>query len=281
MRHILRTAVVLFALGALPAALMPPASAATAAQAPPGYIRVFSDPIPIPPSQFDFGAQVFCPAGLVPLGGGVTFSGGFANDGERIESSIPLQTGWEGHYDNAGTRTTDHFVVEAICGQQPPGYTVAFRSVDNPPQTRSIAIAHCPTGTKLLSGGSGTTGDTIDVVLLSASPLDDDRYKAVMWNGSERDERLTAFAICAQRPPRYTIATASFTDNTPPPVTEIGGSQCPARTRIIGGGIHIADPRATVTLGGSDGEPNMQWLAEVVKDDADPVTVTIIAICAA
>lgn len=283
MRHTLRSAVavVVFALSAVPAALVMPASATTEANAPRGYVRVFSDPVPIPPSQFDFGAQVFCPEGLVPLGGGVTFSGGFANDGERIESSIPLPNGWEGHYDNSGTRPDDHFAVEAICAQQPPGYTVAFNTVANPGQTKNVATAHCPSGTKLLSGGSQTTGDTVDLVLLSASPLDNHRYRAVMWNGSDRDEQLTAFAVCSQRPPRYTIETASFTDDTAGPVTDIGGAQCAARTKIIGGGIRIAAPRPTVTLGGSVGEPDMQWLAEVVHDDADPVTVTITAICAA
>ena len=283
MRRVVRLVIALttFGVGTVVAAVAPPAAAAAAANAPPGYVRVFSDAVPIPPSQFDFGAQVFCPEGLVPLGGGFTFFGGFASDGERIESSIPLPTGWEGHYDNSGTRTGDHFAVEAICAQQPPGYTVAFKTVANPAHTKNVAIAHCPRGTKLLSGGSQTTGDTIDLVLLSASPMDEHRYKAVMWNGSERDEQLTAFAVCAQRPPRYTIVTAGFTDDTAGPVTDIGGAQCPARTRVIGGGIRIAAPRPTVTLGGSDGEPDMQWEAEVVHDDADPVTVTISAICAA
>jgi hypothetical protein len=37
----------------------------------------------------------------------------------------------------------------------------------------------------------------------------------------------------------------------------------------------------TVTLGSSVGEPDMQWLAEVLNIDPDPATVTIYAICAA
>lgn len=283
MRRTIRAvvAVIVFGIGAAPAAVVLPASATTAAQAPPGYVRVFSDPIPIPPSQFDFGAQVFCPDGLVPLGGGVVFSGGFASEGENIESSIPLPTGWEGHYHNSGTRQNDHFAVEAICAQPPPGYTVAFKTVANPAGDQNFAIAHCPSGTKLLSGGSQTTGDTVDLQLLSAWPMDDHRYKAVMLNASNRDEQLTAFAVCAQKPPRYTIVPASFTDEDGGPVTDVGGSQCPARTKIIGGGIHIHAARPTVTLGGSVGEPDMQWLAEVVNLDPGAVTVTIYAICAA
>jgi hypothetical protein len=282
MRRFVRFVMALLTFGtaASVALAAPLASAATPAKAPPGYVRVFTDPIPIPPSQFDFGAQVFCPDGLVPLGGGVVFSGGFASEGENIESSIPLPTGWEGHYHNSGTRQGDHFAVEAICAQQPPGYTVAFKTVANPAGTQNFAIAHCPGGTKLLSGGSQTTGDTIDLQLLSAWPMDNHRYKAVMLNASSRNEQLTAFAVCAQKPPRYTITTSSFTDEDGGPVTDVGGAQCPAHTKIIGGGIHVAAARPTVTLGGSVGEPDMQWLAEVVNLDPNAVTVTIYAICA-
>jgi hypothetical protein len=273
--------IVAFATGVVPAVLAVPASAAsTAAKAPPGYIRVFSDPVAIPPSRFNFGAQVLCPEGLVPLGGGVTFSGGFASEGEQIESSIPLQNGWEGHYQNSGSRTGDHFAAEAICGEQPPGYTVAFKTVPNPAGTQSFAIAHCPRGTKILSGGSQTTGDTVDLRLLSAWPMDDHRYKAVMRNGSDRNEQLTAFAVCAQKPPRYTLTSSSFTDMGGP-VTDVGGEQCPAHTKIVGGGIHVAAARPAVTLGASIGEPDMQWLAEVVNLDPNPATVTLYAICSA
>ena len=283
MRRVVRLVVALttFGVGTIGVANAPPADAAAAANAPPGYIRVFTDPIPIPPSQGDFGGRVFCPDGLVPWGGGVTFSGGFAGVGENIESSVPLPTGWEGRYNNSGTQLDDHFAVEAICAQQPPGYTVAFSTVDNPAGARNFATAHCPGGTKLLSGGAASTGDTVDLMQLSAWPVDDRRYRAAMWNGSGRDEQLTAFAVCAQKPARYTIVSASFTDDTAGPVTDVGGAQCPARTKIIGGGIHVKAARPTVTLGASVGEPDMQWLAEVVHDDPDPVTVTIYAICAA
>jgi hypothetical protein len=282
MRRFVRSVIALLTFGtaASVALAATPALGATQAKAPPGYVRVFTDPIPIPPSQFDFGAQVFCPDGLVPLGGGVVFSGGFASEGENIESSIPLPTGWEGHYHNSGTRQGDHFAVEAICAQQPPGYTMTFATKDNPAGSKSAAVAVCPAGTRLLSGGTLSTGDTVDLELLSAWPLSVHKFKSVMWNGSGRDEKVTSFAICAQRPPRYTITSSSFTD-TGGPVTDVGGAQCPAGTSIIGGGIHVTAARPTVTLGSSVGEPDMQWLAEVINMDPAPATVTIYAICAA
>jgi hypothetical protein len=283
MRRTLRAvvAIIVFGIGAAPAAVALPASAATtAAKAPPGYVRVFTDPIPIPPSQGDFGGQVLCPTGTVPWGGGTTFTGGIASEGENINSSNPLTTGWEGRFNNSGTRTDDHFAVEAICAQQPPGYTMTFATVDNLAGSQSAAVAVCPAGTRLLSGGTLSTGDTVDLELLSAWPLSVHKFKSVMWNGSGRDEKVTSFAICAQRPPRYTITNSTFTD-TGGPVTDVGGAQCPANTTIIGGGIHVTAARSTVTLGSSVGEPDMQWLAEVLNIDPDPATVTIYAICAA
>ena len=85
------------------------------------------------------------------------------------------------------------------------GYTTTFTTVDNPPGTQSAAIAVCPAGTRLLSGGTLSTADTVDVQLLSAWPLGPEQFKSVMWNASATDQRLTTFAICGHRPAGYTI----------------------------------------------------------------------------
>ena len=61
---------VMIGAGLVPVAAGPSASAATTATAPPGYHRVRSAPIPVPPGMFDAGGQVACPAGTVPWGGG-------------------------------------------------------------------------------------------------------------------------------------------------------------------------------------------------------------------
>ena len=109
-----------------------PAHATTVPTAPPGYHRVFSSPIPIPPSQLDHGGQVTCPTGTVPWGGGAGFTGGIAGSGENINTSAPTADGWRARYNNSSTRPNDAFAVEAICARKPLGYTVAFATVDNP-----------------------------------------------------------------------------------------------------------------------------------------------------
>ena len=266
--------------GLVPAAVAMNAFAASAATAPPGYQRVRSAPIPVPPGMFDSGGQVTCPMGTVPWGGGIGFTGGIAGLGDNINTSAPTGNGWRGRYNNSSTRTDDNFVVDAICAKKPLGYTTTFTTVDNPTGTKSAAIAVCPGGTRLLSGGTLSTADTVDVQLLSAWPLGPARFKSVMWNGSATDQQLTTFAICGHKPAGYTITSATGSD-TGGPDTLAGGAQCPAGTSILGGGIRVTSPRPTVTLGASLDEPETQWLSEVVNAAPDPATATIYAICAA
>jgi|SRR5215471_16256875 len=281
MRRAVKAVVTAVTIGAglVPAAAGPNASASTPT-APPGYQRLRSASIPVPPGMFDAGGQVACPAGTVPWGGGAGFTGGFAGAGDSINTSAPTGNGWEGRYNNSGTRLDDHFVVDAICAKQPAAYTTSFTTVDNPPGSKSAAIAVCPAGTRLLSGGTLSTADTTDVQLLSAWPLGPARFKSVMWNGSATDQQVTTFAVCGHRPASYTITSATGSD-TGGPDTLVGGAQCPAGTSILGGGIHVTSPRPAVTLGASLDEPATQWLSEVVNSAAAPATVTIYAICAA
>ena len=230
--------------------------------------------------MFDSGGEVACPAGTVPWGGGIGFTGGIPSAGENINTSAPTGNGWRGRYNNSGTQTGDNFAIDAICANQPTGYTTTFRTADNPAGAQSAVTAACPAGTRLLSGGTLSTADTVDVQLLSAWPLGPKRFKSVMFNGSATDQQLTTFAICGHRPAGYTITSATGTDEGGP-VDQTGGAQCPARTSIIGGGIHVHSPRPTVTLGLSLDEPATQWLSEVVNLAPEPATVTIYAICAA
>ena len=266
--------------GLVPAAAGPNASAASTPTAPPGYQRLRSAPIPVPPGMFDAGGQVACPAGTVPWGGGAGFTGGFPGAGDSINTSAPTGNGWEARYNNSSIRPDDHFAVDAICAKQPAGYTTTFTTVDNPAGAKSAAVAVCPAGTRLFSGGTLSTADTTDVQLLSAWPLGPARFKSVMWNGSATDQRLTTFAVCGHRPAGYAITSAIGSD-TGGPDTLARGAQCPAGTSILGGGVHVTSPRPAVTLGFSDDDSGPQWLSEVLNSAPQPATATTYAICAA
>lgn len=282
MRRAVRALLTAVAIGAgvVPAVAAASASAATMATAPPGYHQVISAPIPIPPGSFDSAGHATCPAGTVPWGGGTGFTGGVASAGENINTSEPTGNGWQARFNNSGTRPDDTFRVDAICAKQPAGYTTTFTTVDNPPGTQSAAIAVCPTGTRLLSGGTLSSADTVDVQLLSAFPLGPERFKSVMWNGSGTDQRLTTFAICGHRPAGYTITSASGAD-TGGPDTLIGQAQCPAGTSILGGGIHITGPRPAITVGASLDDSATSWLSETINLAPESAMATTYAICAA
>ena len=150
--------------GLVPATAATNAFAASGATAPPGYQRVRSAPIPIPPGMFDSGGEVACPAGTVPWGGGIGFTGGIPSVGENINTSAPTGNGWRGRYTNSGTQTSDNFAIDAICANQPAGYTTTFRTVDNPAGAQSAVTAACPAGTRLFSGGTLSTAEAISVV---------------------------------------------------------------------------------------------------------------------
>jgi hypothetical protein len=274
-------AAVTIGAGGMPAAGAATALAATTPTAPPSYQVVIGAATPVPPGMFDAGAQTVCPAGTVAWGGGTSFVGGLASPGESINTSAPGGAGWEGRYNNTNsTRTNDQFRVDAICARKPAGYTVKFATADNPPGTQSAAVAACPTTARLLSGGTLSTADTTDVQLLSAWPLDRHRFKSVMWNGSATDQRLTTFAICANRPPGYAITSTAHSDPGGP-ITDFFQAQCPAGTSVVGGGIHVTGPRPSVTVGGSLEEDAYVWDGEPVNSGPAPATVTTYAICAA
>ena len=281
MRPVVRTllAVVSIGVGLTPVAGATHALADTR-KAPPGYVMVDSAAIPIPPGQAGSGGSVSCPPGTVPWGGGAGFSG-IPSVGEDINSSAPTDVGWTARFNNRSSIMGDTFGLDAICANQPPGYSMRSKTVPNPAQTQSSAIATCPAGTVVLSGGALSSGVSINVELLSAWPQSMHSFKAVMWNGSVTDEELTTFAICGQKPARYSITPLTVTDQGGPDAIDLTGTACPMRTSVIGGGVHVHAPRPAVTLGASVDESNFIWSSDVINNAVDPATSTTYAICAA
>ncbi len=283
MRPAVRALLALVSVGTvlLPVAGATPALAAGASTAPPGWVEVDSGPIPIPPGQAGSGGSISCPPGTVPWGGGAfAFGGGMA--GEDINSSAPTDVGWTARYNNRTSRMGESFGLDAICANRPPGYTTRFKTVDNPAFTQSFAIATCPAGTAVLGGGALSSSVSINVELLSAWPQSIHKFKAVMWNGSVTDEQLTTFAVCAQKPLRYSITPATVTDLGGPQRRPHRAPQCPVRSTVIGGGVHVSSARPSVTLGESDVESSTRLgLSRSSTTRRTPRPSTTYAICAA
>jgi hypothetical protein len=271
-RLILLTAVAMAAL-ALAAPVL-------AANAPPGYQRLRSDLIPAPHGMFDTGAQISCPTGKVIWGGGVSFFNGFEAAGQTINTTAPLgTTGWRARYNNDTNRDIV-IVIDAICANKPRNYSIQFANAANPAHTQSNATAICPVNTVLLSGGVFSTSDVASVFMLQAFPLTERKYRAVMWNGSDRNEQMSSFAICGHRPAKYVITTQTGSDTGGPNSVLVGGSQCPTGTQVTGGGVKVVGPNPLVSPDSMLDEPSMQWQAGVFNSTPNPVTATWFAICA-
>jgi hypothetical protein len=102
-------------------------------------VVVDSGSIPIPPGQAGTGGSISCPPGTVPWGGAASFDGGIPSVREDINSTAPTDVGW----------------------------------------TQAFAIATCPSGTVVLSGGALSSSVSINVELLSAWPQSMHKFKTV------------------------------------------------------------------------------------------------------
>jgi hypothetical protein len=267
--------VVMPGVAALVAGTTPAVAVATA---PPGYHIVRTADITAPPSILDTSGQANCPAGTVPWGGGASFDNGFAARGTSLETTEPVTGGWRVRVNNA-SGTAQTFRVDVMCANKPKGYKVAFASADNPPHANTTAVASCPTGTVVLSGGAFSTSDTTANVLTSLGPVGQHRFTVSMANTSNVDQQVTAFAVCAAKPPKYTIVSQSETDMGPddPALTPV----CPTGTSILGGGIQIVIPNFDVAIAGSLDEDRHGWFGEAVNLRSGATALSSQAICGA
>ena len=253
------------------------AATAGAATAPPGYTIVRTGAIPAPPAPLIYGGQVLCPSGTVPLGGGAAFLGSI-DFGDSINASEPLVSGWTAHMGDGGSVPAS-FRVDAICATQPPGYTVQFAAADDPAGTQATAIAVCPIGTVLLSGGWSTSSDSAQAYVLSAWPRSRRKFKVQMWNGTAQDQQVHAFAVCSTKPPKYSIESASATTTGPADI--FGGASCPVGRSAVGGGFRIANPQPLFAIPRFLEEDELAWSADALVPTESQVTLTWYAICAA
>jgi hypothetical protein len=263
----------------LAAAAIGAVAAPTALAAPPSsYHRQFDTFVAPASSATAIEVGSTCPAGTVPWGGGVAYSGGFPGEGNAVNSSAPTGLGWRGRYANHSDRPND-VRASVICAARPAGYTISTATVDILAFAAVRATASCPVGTVVLSGGSYTSADSSLSWTLSAFPVDTHRFRAVQWNGSDHTGLFTAFAVCARKPAGYALVTSSGSVSGPGPSTNIGGAQCSGRRKLVGGGVKVANPAATAAIGTSYDSSDTQWVGDVVNSSTSPIAITRYAIC--
>jgi hypothetical protein len=252
---------------------------------PPRYLIIGSS-LTAPPSAFNTMGTASCPAGTATWGGGMFFEA-YQTPTSSINSSYWNDSspgGWTVHVNNTGTNS-DAVVISAICAKKPKKYQLVSTTVDDPSGAQTSGIATCPAKTVILSGGVGSTADQASVYLTSAYPTSTRTFQAYQNNGSSNDQPFTVYALCAAKPPGYTLTSASSTALA----GEQGGAaaDCPATTSVIGGGIGTGAPNAAVIPVASTPEPSEPAAGQpsgwetLNSNSLDvAVTVTAYAICA-
>ena len=140
-------------------------------------------------------ATATCPANTVVFGGGMSSTSTSAAT-HVLSSWAPKRTAFRAILWNA-TGDDQSMSVYAICGHQPPGYTIVRQTGTVPPSGIDFAGGVCPTGTSVLSGGfkvvAPNPGVRLDTSLEDGRSLWDIDFN----NAGTTSVQLTSSAICA------------------------------------------------------------------------------------
>ena len=150
------------------------------------------------PGGSDTLATTSCPAGSVVLGGGgytsepstsVSLNSSWPTSSKRIDS-------WDVYVNNRSV-LQEVIVAYAVCGKKPKGYRMVIgTTADNLTGQDTGAVTTCGAAVPI-SGGVYTTSADLNVNVHSTYPA------GIEWNsdennGSESDEMMTPFAVCAK-----------------------------------------------------------------------------------
>jgi hypothetical protein len=148
------------------------------------------------PSGFQTQATVTCPQGSAPLGGG-----GIASSGDtavNLNSSFPLKKGWRADVNNGGS-FDDTVTPYVVCGTKPKLYTqVVGTAVTNGAGSQTNAVASCPAGTSVMSGGALSSSSSTVVDLNSSIPSGSTAWSSYENNNTGTDTSLTPYAVCGK-----------------------------------------------------------------------------------
>ena len=210
--------------------------------------------------------EVICPGGRYPIGGGMTVNEPPGADGEGVYphsyERLGAQRGFhisEVLFDSNWSSTTPRDVtVQAICarGQIPQNPTPHKTVFILPGQTRS-AIARCPSGQKLITGGFQRTNFASDGgnYVTESRAVGSNAWKvtggAYIGSGTTGGGELTAIAYCAQSKKRILTEVSS----RPTAIAMgTGGTattpKCPGRLRLTTTGFAL-DSRSAFYAGSS------------------------------
>jgi hypothetical protein len=268
------TATVMAASGSAAAAAVP--GAVAQATAPPGYTRVVNSPLDNPALSKSAGIAT-CPAHKVMWGGGTANLDGDPPAVTLHSTSPHGSTAWRGSISNV-SGTDSKFEVAVTCAAKPARYRIVSKAFANPSSTESHATVTCPANTVVLSGGVETTSTSVDTVVTNAWPKSSTQFVAWVSNGSTTNATDHVLAVCAARPPGYSLRSVASSD---PPGTGVAIAQaCPINTSVIGGGASSSIKTPAFTLFALAPGSRTTWDTQITNSGATAAIVTAYIICA-
>jgi len=132
------------------------------------------------------------------VGGGVAISTAFSfisasHPTDGADADNRPDDGWSGRVlDQIGGG--GGFDLTAIC--QPGAVSYPTRETEVGTGQGGTALASCPHGTHISSGGGKITGPGAEVHLEDSYPVDGAHWKTVAFNSSPSKQTLTAYAVC-------------------------------------------------------------------------------------
>lgn len=268
------TATAMAASGSAAAAAVP--GAVAQATAPPGYTRVVRSPLDNPALSKSAGIAT-CPAHKVMWGGGTANLDGDPPAVTLHSTSPHGSAAWRGSISNV-SGTDSKFEVVAVCAAKPARYRIVSKAFANPPSTESHATVTCPANIVVLSGGVETTSTSVDTGVTNAWPRSNSQFVAWVSNGSVVNATDHVLAVCAARPPGYSLKSLSVSN---PGATEDSiGQACPINTSVIGGGASSSIKTPAFTLFALAPGSRTVWDTDITNSGATAAIVTSYVICA-
>jgi Ca2+-binding RTX toxin-like protein len=275
---------------------------APAVQAAPGGDAFVEETTVSVPGMESASAAAACPDGSRVVGGGVDAIAGFLSldrfPDYVVQMSGPVDdTGswantedgdvarqWLAYWRNSSAQTLD-FKVFALCSRSSDATIETTRRDDVASRTAAPVATTCPSGSRVVGGGLGTTGPMPTgsqgntYVLQMSGPVDEtatfisteDGDVAPSWWTYALNQWLDpvaykAFALCS-RQSDATIEATAF--ELPTSLSFPGAAVCPAGKRVLGGGIGSHGP--------APGGTNLNYIVQAAapEDETDSTRNTV------
>jgi hypothetical protein len=191
-----------------------------------------------------------CPAGDVVVGGG----GYQATQklGEDIGSSYPNSegSGWIVFFNNEKSFSNTGVAV-AICAAASSlaNYSVQYGAlVTVPADGEAQGVVTCPSGTVSLGGGAASEGKQPYQAMAASAPFGTNGWRTYLASAGSRSTEGQAAVVCATEPAGWAQVASNYVTNPAGKATVVTVN-CPAGTKVLGGGPFNSSADPTVTVG--------------------------------